>query len=404
MHLIKSPSGILHFRIRIPKKAQRYFQGRTEIKRSLMTKKKRIAQPIANKLYESHKNALRNILLELADGTKVTIDQETPEIEMKTAAGILSASPTNTVIDNLPDLVEQYLNDTKASVTNKTQTAREGALIAYTNVFTTIDHKSANRFSDTLKRLPPGFKKDNIIELAKTDHSEVISSVTHNKYIGFLSTFNNWLVRRGASDKNYFGGLKAKRTQQAHLERDPYTSEEVTLLLTSTSSLTGYQFWLPRLAMYSGARLQELCGLYVENVIEQDGILRISISSGLPGQHLKNMSSERIIPIHPDIAQDFKAYLSTLTGDRVFPELTWTEASFWGGMASKWFIRFRKKIGLKPTFHALRHTFASNLQAQGVDSRIIGELLGHTTPGETGRYTGRRPVSQLMDAIKCLKF
>jgi len=70
MHLIKSPSGILHFRIRIPKSAQRYFQGRTEIKKTLMTKKKRIAQPIASKLYESHKNALRNILLELADGTE----------------------------------------------------------------------------------------------------------------------------------------------------------------------------------------------------------------------------------------------------------------------------------------------------------------------------------------------
>jgi hypothetical protein len=239
MHLIKSPSGILHFRIRIPKKAQRYFQGRTEIKRSLMTKKKRIAQPIANKLYESHKNALRNILLELADGTKVTIDQETPEIEMKTAAGILSASPTNTVIENLPDLVEQYLNDTKASVTAKTQTAREGALIAYTNVFTTIDHKSANRFSDTLKRLPPGFKKDNIIKLAKTDHSKVISSVTHNKYIGFLSTFNNWLVSRGELDKNYFTGLKTKRTKSTHLDRDPFEPDEITLMLTESAKLEG---------------------------------------------------------------------------------------------------------------------------------------------------------------------
>ncbi len=155
MHLIKSPSGILHFRIRIPKKAQRYFQGRTEIKRSLMTKKKRIAQPIANKLYESHKNALRNVLFELANGTKVNIDHGSTEEDRKTANELLATSlgstPVKPVI-NLPEVVEQYLLDTKDSVTPKTQTSRRGALLAYTNAFNTLDHDSANQFSFVLKR------------------------------------------------------------------------------------------------------------------------------------------------------------------------------------------------------------------------------------------------------------
>lgn len=97
---------------KIPKRAQRYFQGRIELKQSLLTKRKRVAQPIANHLYERNMAAICNILLELADGTKVIIDQETPEIERKTANELLSgiSATTTTNLDNLPELAQQYLS------------------------------------------------------------------------------------------------------------------------------------------------------------------------------------------------------------------------------------------------------------------------------------------------------
>lgn len=417
MHLIKAPSGIFHFRMRIPKEAQPYFQNRNEIKRSLMTRKKRIAQPIANKFYGAYMKKIREVCTTLNDidiidddGYQYFIRHDTPEQERETARVLMESrskahktSPETKL--NLPDLIEQYLSDTKDSVTDRTQTERRGALRAYMSISSTIDHESANKFSDTLKKLPPGFSKDNILEQSKLKHKKVISGKTHNKYIGFLSAFNNWLSRRGEIDKNYFSGLKMKKNTQAHLERDPYTQEEITLLLHESSMLTGFKYWLPRLGLYTGCRIGELSQLYILDVITEDGILCLRISSGLEGQHLKNMSSNRTVPIHPNLREEFKEYLETLTGDRVFPELTWTKASYWGGLSSKWFGRFRKKTGLKPTFHALRHTFASSLQAKDVDTRIISELLGHSSPEQTtGRYTGKRNAVQLLKAVKLLKF
>ncbi|HUR54458.1 MAG TPA: tyrosine-type recombinase/integrase [Gemmataceae bacterium] len=37
-------------------------------------------------------------------------------------------------------------------------------------------------------------------------------------------------------------------------------------------------------------------------------------------------------------------------------------------------------------FHALRHSFASNRAAAGVDQRVIDELMGHTTVEMQRRY------------------
>lgn len=408
MHLIKAPSGIFHFRMKIPLPAQPYYQYRTEIKRSLMTKKKRIAQPLANKLYNRNKEAISCVLLEFANGCKVTIDQPTPEMEARTAKTILDAAhggQTSKPAMNLSDLVEQYLPDTKNSVTHRTQTERTGALRAYTSISNTIDQESANRFSDILKNLPPNFKKDDILEQSKQTHKKVISIVTHNKYIGFLGAFNNWLVNRGASDKNFFSGLKMKKGTQAHEERLPYTPEEITLLLKEISRLEGFKYWLPLLGLYTGSRLNELSQLYLEDVTEVDGILCLNITDKRDDQHLKNLASRRLVPIHEGIAQEFKDYLDSLNGDRVFPELTWTKSSFYGGKSSKWFNeRFKEKIGLKPTFHALRHTFASSLLSKGVDSRVISELLGHASPGETGRYTGKRNPKILLEAVSLLEF
>lgn len=403
--------------MRIPREAQPHFQNRIEVKRSLMTRKKRIAQPIANKFYEAYMKKIREVCTTLNDisitdneGYEYFIKHDTPEQERETARVLMEARSNAHKIApetklNLPDLIEQYLSDTKDSVTDRTQTERRGALRAYMSISSTIDHESANKFSDTLKKLPPGFSKDNIPEQSKLKHEKVISGKTHNKYIGFLSAFNNWLSRRGEIDKNFFSGLKMKeKAKQAHEERFPYTPEEITLLLRETSELEGFKYWLPRLGLYTGCRIGELSQLYVEDVLTQDGILCLRISDGLKGQHLKNMSSKRIVPVHPDIVDEFKEYLNSLTDIRVFPELTWTNASYWGGLSSKWFGRFKKKIELAPTFHALRHTFASSLLDKRVDGQIISELLGHSSPGETGRYTGKRSPKILLEAVSLLKF
>ena len=212
------------------------------------------------------------------------------------------------------------------------------------------------------------------------------------------------MVRRGYADKGYFSGLKMKKNRQAHEERAPFTEKSIKKILIWSDKLEGYRYWMPRLGLYTGCRLNELCQLYKDDVEQIDGVLCLTITDKLEDQRLKNLSSRRVVPMHPSIADDFVKYLRKITGDRVFPELPYTEHSGYGGAASKWFARFRKSLGLNESFHSLRHTFASQLLGCSVERKVISALLGHSDSTETGRYTGGYPVGVLLDAVNKLKF
>ncbi len=411
MYLVRRSNGTYHFRLVLSRTLQAAL-GKKEIHHSLKTRKKRVAAARAKELYHKYMslNAFKNILVQLPDGTTVDIDHGDTAEDRKTAESLLGSrvgvSATTMQQGDLQGLVDAYLEDIHTTVvTSRTVTETKGALRAYMSLYDSIDHASANGFSDILKKLPPGFDKDDMKALAGQEHPKVLTPKTHNKYIGLLSAFNSWLIRRGHLDHNVFVGLKMKRTVQAHTERESYSPAEVRLLLASTQGLEGFKYWLPRLALYTGCRLNELCQLYLEDVVEVEGLLCLKIQSGSEGQHLKNLSSQRIVPVHPGIADEFRAYVHSLDGSaRVFPDLTWTKASNWGGLASKWFARHRKTAGISKPFHSLRHTFAVELMSNRVSDTLISDLLGHSKAGETSRYTGRRPVGQLMDAIKTLKF
>ena len=176
-----------------------------------------------------------------------------------------------------------------------------------------------------------------------------------------------------------------------------------------------YQFWIPLLGLYTGARREELCQLYVEDLkVDDNGIWYLDILTDTPDKTLKNQSSKRIVPLHPFVIEmGFPQYVKTLeqTG-RIFPELTKSKAGKkYGHYVGKWFNGLLGKMGIKPddpknepnkTLHSFRHGFITMLTQAGVDSIILKQVVGHSEKGVTfSNYFKGFTVKQLYDGVIC---
>lgn len=156
-------------------------------------------------------------------------------------------------------------------------------------------------------------------------------------------------------------------------------------------------FWLPILALYTGARLGELAPLTASNIRldEGTGIPFIEITEDEErGASLKTRSSRRIVPIHPQLkALGFLELVASRReeGDRtqLFPLLEPGPHGGFGEAWSKWFHRYIRSIGIENkdrVFHSFRHTFKDALRGAGVSEDVHDALTGHSGGGVGRRY------------------
>src|SRR5690606_24415016 len=127
-------------------------------------------------------------------------------------------------------------------------------------------------------------------------------------YLQNLNAMMNWAAAEGWLDRNPFSGLVGKA--EARTERRSYTPEELRVLFASLARYrrtTPWRFWLPALGLYTGARLNELAQLRVEDVADVEGMPCIRISpytaEGIRAddKKLKTSSSRRVIPLHHEV-------------------------------------------------------------------------------------------------------
>jgi integrase len=266
-----------------------------------------------------------------------------------------------------------------------------------------IDRKEAQRFKEVALKLPPRINQlprqsiSQLIEKAK----QTISITTFNNWVKNLVTIFKFAQREGYCDNNPFEGLKVKQRVKASEQRSRLSDNDLRQLFDlgsypdKTQKLS-YRYWLPYLGLYTGARLNELCQLYLDDFVVVDGIDCIHIRGTRPDQKLKNLTSERVVPINSKLKElGLLQYVERLREEgcaRLFPELRWSKFHGYGVAPSIWFNRYMDARGLKSgserkDFHSFRHTVADSLKQQGVSEELVGGLLGHTTGGITfGRY------------------
>lgn len=265
-----------------------------------------------------------------------------------------------------------------------------------------ISRKEAHQFRETALKLPPRIHQLSVtsLEQAIAQAETTISLTTFNNYVKNLTTTFAYAMREGYCEKNPFDGLRVKQRGKVSEERSAFTEADLRALFDKTRYAPAdgpkpNQYWLPLLGLYTGARLNELCQLRLDDVVVINGIDCLHIRQGSPDQKIKTDSSERLVPIHSRLkALGFLEYVGRLRSEghvRVFPELTRHKKHGYSAAPSKWFARVRAQLGFegKKDFHSFRHTLADHLKQKGVSEALVGGILGHQTGGITFNRYGK---------------
>lgn len=165
----------------------------------------------------------------------------------------------------------------------------------------------------------------------------------------------------------------------------------------TTRSSNGYPAVI--LAMGTGMRRGEICGLTWDNVRLDKGIVKVTQTIlDLQGKLIvstpKSKESRRTISIGPNVIQALAEHQDKATGQWVFPSVEdmnkpWPPNKFY-----KAFRGIIKLAELKIRLHDLRHTHATQLIHNGVDLDTVQKRMGHADITTTALYLHR---SQKLD-------
>ena len=272
-----------------------------------------------------------------------------------------------------------------------------------------LTREMGTRFKEHLRKLPknrtknPKFRDKDFHQLVKmdVDSKELISTITVNNHLGYLSSFMEWGVIHGFLDVNIFKGMKIRSEIRPRDQRDRFTELEIKQIFlkenyihyTKVEEGRWELYWCPLISTFSGMRLNEICSLYLDNIRQIKGNHRdkrwcidILEEPERPDKHLKTLSSRRIVPIHDTLLDlgliEFIDLMKKRqpTRQRLFQELKYGESSYIRNVSRFYNQSYLPKLGLKTdrkTFHSLRHTVIDHLKQKGIEVSLINDLVGH---------------------------
>jgi integrase len=280
-----------------------------------------------------------------------------------------------------------------------------------------IKRTHARQFREALQEVPARrsgkLLNASLPELAQwgREHPHVpkITAGTVNKQLTAVQAIANWARDNGMipDDVQWADPFRRMRLGDEEAVRGgaPFELSDLqvifaTPIFTEGARPTGGRgdaaFWLPLLALFTGARLNELASLKASDVSHNDIIGANCIfirAERRSGKRLKTEQSERFVPLHPQlVASGFLQLVADQQAERgatawLFPKVapgTTGKAAF-----SKWFGRYIGAHGITDgtkVFHSFRHSFIDALRLAGVPGEINIALVGHTDPSVNDKY------------------
>jgi integrase len=203
------------------------------------------------------------------------------------------------------------------------------------------------------------------------------------------------------------------RTALAAIFGSPIYSEDAR----PTQGRGAAAYWLPLLALYTGARMEELGQLRTIDVRqeaypdaddnEQSAWFIHVTEDDEDGLKLKNAGSERVIPLHPALEElGFTRFVGEAKASghaRLFPDL---RPNKYGRLTAKWgewFSLYKRNVcgvtDKRMVFHSFRHTFKDNGRGRMEDG-VQRQIMGHSSDDVADDYGTGFPLWQLVEGMR----
>lgn len=396
LYLFKRKSTY-YYRIRIPVDLIEHFNGKALFVKSLKTKDLNSAKVVAARLNSQVQNSFALIR---AQGFDLVLPQE--------SQGKSSL--------NFSKLIKMYITEKSSGWTQRTTddfTQRLSVLLKLMGdvAVGTINREICVACRDTLSRLPAYFSTKNVykgksIKALIGIDAPKLSIKTVNMYIVLLSSVFKWGTKHGYMQKNPAEGLLVADKTQVNEERKAYTKADIKVIFNALPNSPSEMYWIPRIARYSGMRLEEICQLHIADIKTVEGVICFDVNDR-EGKSLKTSASKRLVPVHKVLLEDlgFMSYVNSVGNPRLWPNLQKDKYGRYGKAFGNRYGKLNRKLisDTKKCFHSYRHTVADSLRQLGVNETLIIELLGHDDLHiTTGRYGKRYKPVTLLEALSKL--
>lgn len=299
--------------------------------------------------------------------------------ELKAAAG---AAPSSTVAGSQSTLrattalfsavVPLYTAEKALLNTQKTLEEKKGTYAEFERLFGDADMGA--------------YASENAITFKNRMISDGLNALRINKKLSFMNDlFVYAIANKMYFAANPFEGLsissKAKSKKAMVESYEPFTDDELKLIFENPKYATFMNkpdyFWLPFLALYTGARLESLASLKVSQVCKDGRVWFFDIVKD------KNANSKRKVPLHERIVSSkFLTYVESVKSAgqvQLFPHLK-PGANGYSKNCSRRFGDYLDTLKItdpRKVFHSLRVCFINSLTNTGVHAAIIMGLVGH---------------------------